>query len=63
MRCHSIDYEILGDDLQMVELELDAGETVIAEAGAMNYLQAGIEFEARLGDGSLLGRLARLFER
>ena len=61
MRCHEIGYEILGDDLQMVEVELDAGESVIAEAGAMNYLQQGIDFKARLGDGSrdeeLLGSL------
>jgi len=52
MRCHQVDYEIFGDDLQMVEVELDPRETVIAEAGAMNYMEAGIQFEARLGDGS-----------
>ena len=33
-------------------MELDPGETVIAEAGAMNYMQEGIEFEAKMGDGS-----------
>ena len=49
MRSHEVDYEILGDDLQMVEIELDPGETVIAEAGAMNYMEAGIEFEAKHG--------------
>ncbi len=52
MRCHEVDYEILGDDLQLVEVELDPGETVIAEAGAMNYMEDGIEFEAKMGDGS-----------
>lgn len=52
MHCHEVDYEIIGDDLQMVEVELDPGETVIAEAGAMNYMQDGIAFEARMGDGS-----------
>ena len=52
MRCHEVDYEIIGDDLQMVEIELDPGETVIAEAGAMNYMEEGINFEARMGDGS-----------
>ncbi len=52
MRCHEVDYEIIGDDLQMVEVELDPGETVVAEAGAMNYMEDGIEFEARMGDGS-----------
>ena len=52
MQCHEVDYEILGDDIQMVEIELDQGETVVAEAGAMNYMQDGISFEAKMGDGS-----------
>lgn len=52
MRCHEVDYEIFGDDLQMVEVELDPGETVIAEAGAMNYMEDAIAFEAKMGDGS-----------
>ena len=51
-RCHEVDYEIIGDDLQLVEVELDPGETVIAEAGAMNYMEEGIDFEAKMGDGS-----------
>jgi len=53
MRCHEVDYEILGHDMQIVEVELDPGETVIAEAGAMNYMEDGITFEARMGDGSV----------
>lgn len=52
MRCHEVDYEIIGHDMQMVEVELDPSETVIAEAGAMNYMQHGITFEAKMGDGS-----------
>ena len=52
MRSHAVDYEIIGDDMQIVEVELDPGETVIAEAGGMNYLEAGIEFESRMGDGT-----------
>ena len=52
MRCHEVDYQILGDDMQVVEIELDLGETVIAEAGAMNYMDDGITFEAKMGDGS-----------
>ncbi len=55
-RSHEIDYEVLGDDLQVVEVELDGGETVIAEAGAMNYMDDGIAFEARFGDGSRPGQ-------
>jgi len=62
MTCHEVDYEIIGDDLQMVEVELDPGETVVAEAGAMNYMDSGIAFEAKMGDGSntsqgLLGKM------
>lgn len=52
MRCHEVDYEIHGDDMQIVEVELDPGEVVIAEAGAMNYMDDGITFEAKMGDGS-----------
>ena len=47
MKCHEIDYKIFGDDMQMVEVELDNGETVIAEAGAMNFMDDGITFESR----------------
>ena len=42
MKCHEIDYDIIGDDMQLVEIELDPNETVIAEAGAMNYIDQGI---------------------
>ncbi len=52
MKCHEVDYEIFGDDMQIVEVELDPSETVIAEAGAMNYLEDGISFETKMGDGS-----------
>ncbi|MEL7586773.1 MAG: TIGR00266 family protein [Prolixibacteraceae bacterium] len=52
MVSHEIDYTIIGDDIQLVEIGLDAGETVIAEAGAMLYMEDGISFETRLGDGS-----------
>lgn len=51
-KSHELDYEIIGDDIQIVEVELDPGETVIAEAGAMNYMEDGITFEAKMGDGS-----------
>ena len=52
MKCHEVDYEIVGHDVQLVEVELDPGETVIAEAGAMNYMEDGITFESKMGDGS-----------
>lgn len=62
MRSHEIDYRIVGGDLQFVEVELDPGETVIAEAGAMMYMEESVSFETRMGDGSeanqgILGKL------
>ena len=49
---HEIDYEILGDDLQFVKIELDPGEAVVAEAGGMMYMEDGIAMETIFGDGS-----------
>lgn len=64
MRCHEVDYEVFGDDMQTVEVELDPGETVIAEAGAMNWIEDGISFEAKMGDGSQpdKGFMGKLFD-
>lgn len=50
--CHKIDYEIKGHEMQLVEIELDPSETVIAEAGALMYMEDGIEFKTKFGDGS-----------
>lgn len=49
---HEIDYKIMGHDVQLVEVELDPGETVIAEAGAMLYMEDGVDYTTRMGDGS-----------
>ena len=68
MRSHEVDYEIIGDDMQIVEVELDPGETVIAEAGSMNYMEEGIRYEAKMGDGSnpnegMMGKLLNVGKR
>ncbi|HEY3388470.1 MAG TPA: TIGR00266 family protein [Prolixibacteraceae bacterium] len=52
MESHEIDYKIIGHDVQLVEVELDPNETVIAEAGAMLYMEEGIAFESKMGDGT-----------
>jgi len=52
MNSHEVDYKIIGHDIQLVEIELDPNETVIAEAGAMLYMRDGIQFETKMGDGS-----------
>jgi uncharacterized protein (TIGR00266 family) len=52
MISHEIDFKIFGNDIQFVEIELDPRETVIAEAGAMVYMEQDISFEVKMGDGS-----------
>ncbi len=47
-----IDYDIFGDDMQFVEIELDPNESVLAEAGAMMYMDKSIHMETIFGDGS-----------
>jgi uncharacterized protein (TIGR00266 family) len=47
-----IDYEIGGSDIQYVEIELDPGESVVSEAGAMMFKAPSISMEAVFGDGS-----------
>jgi len=51
-RADVIDYTISGEDLQFVEVELDPGESVVAEAGALMYMTGGIQMETIFGDGS-----------
>jgi len=50
-----IDYKIYGDDMQLVEVELDPGEGVRAEAGAMMYMEEGIEMQTSTGGGLFKG--------
>ena len=52
MQSHDLDYRIIGDDIQLVEIELDPGETVIAEAGTMMYMDSQVGFDTKMGDGS-----------
>ncbi|MDH3644853.1 MAG: TIGR00266 family protein [Gammaproteobacteria bacterium] len=58
---HEIDYQIHGESMQYVEIELDPEETVIAEAGTMMYMGEGITFETRMGDGAESGVVGKLF--
>jgi uncharacterized protein (TIGR00266 family) len=50
-----IDYKIIGDDMQIVEVELDPGEGVRAEVGAMMYMEPGIEMQTSTGGGLFRG--------
>ncbi|MFC0214666.1 TIGR00266 family protein [Paenibacillus chartarius] len=62
MNAHEIDYQIIGDEMQYVEIELDPQESAIAEAGAFMMMDEGISMETIFGDGSssnqgLMGKL------
>ncbi|MDF2547216.1 MAG: hypothetical protein K0R93_2114 [Anaerosolibacter sp.] len=52
LKAHEVDYQIYGDDMQFVEIVLDQHESIIAEAGAMMYMEQGIQMETIFGDGS-----------
>jgi uncharacterized protein (TIGR00266 family) len=59
---HEIDYKILGEEMQCVEIELDPNETAVAESGAFMMMDDGIEMQTIFGDGSsqqrgILGKL------
>lgn len=62
-RAHEVEFKIYGEDLQFVEIMLDPGETIIAEAGAMMYMDSAIKMDTIFGDGSgkegkdLMGKL------
>lgn len=52
LNAHDIDYEIFGEEMQYVEIELDSDEGVIAEAGSFMMMDEGIKMETIFGDGS-----------
>ena len=52
MNAHEIDYQIFGEEMQFVEIELDPYETVIAEAGSFMMMDQDIELKTIFGDGS-----------
>lgn len=62
MNNHEIDYQIFGDDMQYVEVELDPQETVVAEAGALMMMDDAIHMETIFGDGSKEAKIVALWE-
>ncbi|HRN98141.1 MAG TPA: AIM24 family protein, partial [Flavobacterium sp.] len=62
MTAHEIDYQIYGEEMQYVEIELDPQEIVVAEPGSFMMMDDGIQMETIFGDGSaqqsgVLGKL------
>ena len=52
MNAHEIEYEISGEEMQFVEVILDPGESVVAEAGSFMMMDQDIQMETIFGDGS-----------
>jgi uncharacterized protein (AIM24 family) len=62
MTSHEIDYEIYGEEMQYVEIELDPQEAVVAEAGSFMMMENGVQMSTIFGDGAnqnegLMGKL------
>jgi len=55
-QAHDIDFKIMGSEMQFVEVELDPGESAVAEVGSMMYMTQSIEMETVFGDGSQQSR-------
>jgi uncharacterized protein (TIGR00266 family) len=62
-RADEIDYKIFGTDMQFVEIELDPGESAVAEAGAMMYKDAAVNMDTIFGDGSAKSQGGGLFDK
>lgn len=65
---HEIDYKIIGEEMQCVEIELDPAETAIGESGSFMMMDEEIEMETIFGDGSaetggFLGKLVSAGKR
>ena len=59
-RMHEVDYRIVGEEMQFVEVELDPEEGAVAEAGAMMFMSAGIEMQTIFGDGTQRGFMDKM---
>jgi len=62
-RSDEIDYRIVGEDMQFVEVELDPGESAVAEAGTLMYKDAAVRMETVFGDGSANSSGGGLFDK
>ena len=52
MNAHQIEYQIIGEEMQYVEIELDSSEGVVAESGSFMIMNDGIKMDTIFGDGS-----------
>ena len=61
MKNHEIDYKLMGEEMQCVEIELDPQEAVIAEPGSFMMMNDGIQMQTLFGDGNEKGIMGKLF--
>ncbi|HRH11639.1 MAG TPA: AIM24 family protein, partial [Bacteroidia bacterium] len=61
MNNHEVDYKLMGEEMQCVEVELDPQEAVIAEPGSFMMMTEGIEMQTLFGDGNEKGIMGKLF--
>ncbi len=61
MRNHEVDYKLMGEEMQCVEIELDPNEGVIAEPGSFMMMNDGIRMDTLFGDGNEKGIMGKLF--
>lgn len=61
MKNHEIDYKLMGEEMQCVEIELDPQEAVIAEPGSFMMMNDGIQMQTLFGDGNEKGFMGKLF--
>ncbi len=61
MRNHEIDYQLHGEEMQCVEVELDPNEAVIAEPGSFMMMMDGIQMQTLFGDGNQTSFMSKLF--
>lgn len=58
-----VDYRIVGNDMQFVEIELDPGESAIAEAGALMYKESAVQMDTVFGDASTASQGGGLMDK
>src|ERR1041384_6423907 len=61
MNNHEVDYKLMGEEMQCVEIELDPNEAVIAEPGSFMMMTDGIQMQTLFGDGNEKGFMDKLF--
>jgi len=63
LHAHEIDFQVFGNEMQFVEIELDPDESAVAEAGAMMYMSDAVQMQTVFGDGSYVSENGSFFDK